>query len=166
MARSRFNPIPKPKREPKDKWATPDNNFSKFIRVRDCLYFSGNTNAGRCCTCGKPLMIYDADCGHFITRDVHSLRFCETNAHMQCKLCNWHRKGEQAKHQDYIEKVHGPEVLRVLQNERNLWEANVRRFDQGHINLQVISKYYLQKRKDLESGKIEVHELYEKYKYL
>lgn len=88
---------------------TLDDWFSKYIRARD-------TKPGYCycCTCGKYLTFETAECGHFITRDKHAVRWDERNAHAQCTACNNHRKGEQAKHMVFVDRKHGKGTADLL----------------------------------------------------
>ena len=81
-----------------DKW------FSIFIRIRDitvgdfCL----------CITCGRGIhWKYEADCGHYATRNHPTTRFDEQNCHAQCKKCNNFGHGEQAKHGFAIDRLYG-----------------------------------------------------------
>ena len=64
------------------------NQFSKYIRLRDCLKTTGDVNYGKCITCGRLVGITRADAGHFISRRFSSTLFDERNVHLQCKQCN------------------------------------------------------------------------------
>lgn len=89
-----------PQEKTLDKW------FSLYIRRRD--------TPGPCCTCGKWLTFEDSECGHFITRDRHAVRWDERNAHAQCTRCNLHGKGEQHKHGEYVNRKHGEGTTDLL----------------------------------------------------
>jgi len=64
------------------------NQFSKYIRLRDCLKTTGSPDYGKCITCGRLVGITRADAGHFISRRFSSTLFDERNVHLQCKQCN------------------------------------------------------------------------------
>jgi hypothetical protein len=64
------------------------NQFSKYIRLRDCLKTTGSPDYGKCITCGRLVGITRADAGHFISRRFNSTLFDERNVHLQCKQCN------------------------------------------------------------------------------
>jgi hypothetical protein len=56
------------------------------------------------------------DCGHFITRNHKGVRFDPRNAHAQCSSCNFHKKGEQAKHARAIDLLYGKGTAQLLEN--------------------------------------------------
>jgi len=67
----------------------------------------------KCATCGKykPLKhsspSQGIQCGHFVTREKPMTRFNFYNCNPQCYYCNEMKKGEQAKHAIYIDKLYG-----------------------------------------------------------
>jgi hypothetical protein len=62
--------------------------FSRYIRLRDCLKTTGSPDYGKCITCGRLVGITRSDAGHFISRRFSSTLFDERNVHLQCKQCN------------------------------------------------------------------------------
>ena len=61
-----------------------DQLFSQFIRLR----FSDWRGYGRCYTCGAIKYWQELQCGHFIRRGHHAVRWDENNARPQCVMCN------------------------------------------------------------------------------
>lgn len=57
--------------------------FSKYIRNRGAV-----DGWNRCFTCNHPFRVEDLDCGHFLSRRHHSIRWNEQNAFPQCRECN------------------------------------------------------------------------------
>ena len=97
----------------KIKRTTADRWFSLYIRLRDIT--SGEYC--RCVTCNKPVhWRYEAECGHYATREKQTTRFNEQNSHAQCKACNNFGKGEQAKHGFAIDRIYGPGTAEKLIN--------------------------------------------------
>lgn len=78
-----------PKRSPykkaKDKAWT---EFSKYIRTRDCLRFSGNPDEGMCVTCKRKYPFKQLQAGHFIQGRSNSVLFDERITYSQCVGCN------------------------------------------------------------------------------
>lgn len=113
-----FNPAPKPKRKIKRKvpikktkvkkgktvnWLTlADKWFSLYIRIRE----ADDNLIVQCFTCGIPLNWRGkgaadksaAQCGHFVKRNVHALRYSEENCHVQCSHCNKDLQGNDRKY--------------------------------------------------------------------
>lgn len=89
-----------------------DKIFSQFIRLRDSTDDGG---LGQCCTCDKVIFYKDGDAGHFLSRTYLGTRFDERNVNLQCKSCNGFRAGEQYKHGQYVNMMHGEGVAEELQ---------------------------------------------------
>jgi 5-methylcytosine-specific restriction endonuclease McrA len=67
--------------------------FSRYVKVRDCLKTTGSEEYGKCITCGEVKHISEMHCGHFVSGRGNSLFFEETNAHLQCAICNTSKGG-------------------------------------------------------------------------
>lgn len=81
--------MPKGKKTPRQKakeaaW----NSFSKFIRTRDCLRFSGDPDLGRCVTCSRAYPFKQLQAGHFIQGRGSAVLFDERLVYSQCFSCN------------------------------------------------------------------------------
>jgi len=57
-----------------------DKIFSEYIRARDKY---------KCITCGATKETHIIQCGHLFSRQCHSTRWDESNAHAQCAGCNY-----------------------------------------------------------------------------
>lgn len=74
-----------PKQKAKDEaWSA----FSRFIRLRDCLRFTGNPDMGKCVTCNRPYPFKELQAGHFIQGRSNSVLFDERIVYSQCFGCN------------------------------------------------------------------------------
>lgn len=83
-----------------------DRVFSLFIRWRD-THDSINGRVGRCCTC-RTLYTWDQlQCGHWIRRENWGTRWDDWNAHIQGTCCNYYRGGEEERHGQIVESIHG-----------------------------------------------------------
>lgn len=85
------------------RFATLDNWFSKYIRLRD----TDEDGIGRCCTCGRIKPFYHLDAGHFVSRDKKNTRFDERNVHAQCHHCNRFKDGMPWEHGRFIDNKYG-----------------------------------------------------------
>jgi hypothetical protein len=81
-----------------------DTVFSEYIRLRD----SDQNGICKCITCGEYKHWREIDCGHFISRDHHGVRWEEENCHAQCQSCNRFKSGKQFEHGLAVDKKHGP----------------------------------------------------------
>lgn len=78
--------------------------FSRFIRIRDCLATTGDTDNGVCCTCGKLIPFKQSQAGHFIAGRTNALLFDEDIVHLQCYACNVCNHGEQLEYYYYMKR--------------------------------------------------------------
>lgn len=69
--------------------------FSKYIRLRDCIATTGGTSEGVCYTCGKTFPIESLQAGHMVSGRTNSVLFDEDNVRIQCYSCNVARSGMQ-----------------------------------------------------------------------
>lgn len=69
--------------------------FSKWIRLRDCVKTTGDTESGVCITCGKLIPFKQSQAGHFIAGRTNAVLFDEDIVHLQCYSCNVCNHGEQ-----------------------------------------------------------------------
>ena len=78
--------------------------FSKFIRTRDSIATTGDTDSGVCCTCGKLIPFKQSQAGHFIAGRTNALLFDEDIVHLQCYACNICNHGEQLEYYYYMKR--------------------------------------------------------------
>ena len=91
--------------------------FSLYIRTRDALATTGNTEFCRCVTCWQVKPFSEMDCGHCFGRDKDGTKYEEHNNHAQCRPCNGHRcnHGEIYAHKMYIRMTYGQDELDRLE---------------------------------------------------
>ena len=97
-------------RKRKNKYATLDKWFSRFIRLRD----SDENGVFQCISCGKYKNFGKMDAGHFINRRKMSVRWYEQNVNGQCSSCNRFNEGEQAGYEEGLNKKYGGSIASVL----------------------------------------------------
>ncbi len=64
------------------------NSFSRYIRTRDCIRFTGNPEEGRCITCNRWYPFKQLQAGHFIQGRGNAVLFDERLVYSQCFGCN------------------------------------------------------------------------------
>jgi hypothetical protein len=83
-----------------------DRAFSLFIRWRDS-WDSISGRVARCCTCRTVYTWDQLQCGHWIRRENWGTRWDDWNAHIQGTCCNYYRGGDEEKHGQIVESIHG-----------------------------------------------------------
>ena len=103
-----------PKQKAKQKaW----DNFSRFIRLRDCLFTTGTITRGKCISCGIELPFSKLQAGHFVSGRHNSYLFSEEGVHAQCYRCNCLLSGNQLKYRRAIIDLYGDGYDEVLEEE-------------------------------------------------
>ena len=118
-----------------------DKIFSEYIRMR----YADANGIVRCVTCGKPDHWKFMDCGHFIPRGNHSVRWDEINCAPQCKICNQLEGGRTEKFQDYLIEQYGAEAVEMLIGRGH---SPLKLFD---WEIQAMIEYYTNKVKKLSN---------------
>lgn len=82
-------PLKRSKKTPRQKakeaaWAS----FSRYIRTRDCLRFSGDPELGKCVTCNRAYPYKQLQAGHFIQGRGNAVLFDDRIVYSQCVGCN------------------------------------------------------------------------------
>lgn len=62
--------------------------FSRYIRGRDCIRFTGDIEHGMCVTCKRPFPFKKLQAGHFIGGRSNAVLFDERIVYSQCGYCN------------------------------------------------------------------------------
>lgn len=93
--------------------------FSRFVRLRDCLATTGTTTHGVCCTCGSRFEFAQLHAGHWISGRTNSLLFDERNCHAQCAICN-HDGGRLEQYDVYMSVRYGADLLEDLRSRRHV----------------------------------------------
>jgi len=79
----------------KKAWA----EFSRFVRVRDCLLTTGMPFSGRCITCERQFHISYLQAGHCIPGRTNAKLFDKELVFAQCAYCNIIKHGEKKKYE-------------------------------------------------------------------
>ena len=91
-----------------------DKIFSVFIRMRE----ADKNGMTKCYTCGVPKHWKELQCGHFCPRQYLSLRYDETNCHVQCYACNMLYNGQPSVFALNLERDYGVGTVQLLENRR------------------------------------------------
>ncbi len=101
----------------KDKaWDT----FSRYIRTRDCIRFTGTPENGMCVTCKKYLPFKKLQAGHFIAGRTNAVLFDEEAVYSQCYSCNVGRGGAYVEYFVFMEEEVGRAKIDELRQKRHL----------------------------------------------
>jgi len=93
--------------------------FSRFIRIRDCLETTGSTKHGKCFTCEKIIPYQDLHAGHFMDGRTNALLFNEQGTHAQCSECNTAKGGNKTAYKRRMLQRYGGRVVEELQELRH-----------------------------------------------
>jgi len=88
--------------------------FSRYIRLRDALKTTGDTEYARCYTCGRLFHIKEMDAGHWITRNRMPTFMNHRNVNAQCRGCNRFGDGRVVEYQAHLIEEYGSTVLEQL----------------------------------------------------
>lgn len=86
-----------------------DTWFSMYIRIRD---------NGTCITCGSKTFWKYQQNGHYVSRQVLSLRFDEKNCNCQCAGCNVFKHGNMDEYALQLQRKYGKDILERLHKEK------------------------------------------------
>lgn len=130
----------RPKKKPLPKLSAlmkkADEEFSLYIRRR----YADEGGTVQCVTCNK-LMFWrgdGAECGHFIKRGSHGVRYDERNCNVQCTRCNHFLGGNDAQYAVYIIDTYG----RAVRDELESWRGKEHKMYRSDY-LELIEKYRL-----------------------
>ena len=88
--------------------------FSKYIRLRDCVATTGSQLQGKCCSCGRVKEFKQLHAGHFIGGRRAANLFDTRGCHAQCVRCNTFEQGNWPGYFAYMERVYGRDVINEL----------------------------------------------------
>ena len=94
--------------------------FSKYIRLRDCLESTGSFEQGICFTCGKFYPFNKLQAGHFVPGRGNAVLFDEVGCRAQCVQCNIFKHGEQLLYRQHLVNLYGEEVVKFLEAKRHM----------------------------------------------
>lgn len=95
------------------------DEFSRFVRVRDCLRTTGLPFVGVCITCDPPrrFHIKFLQAGHAIAGRRNALLLNPELTNAQCRYCNEYKHGEPQKYTKVMIARHGEEWWEKMQVE-------------------------------------------------
>jgi hypothetical protein len=91
--------------------------FSRFIRLRDCLFTTGTPDRGKCITCSFEFPFELLQAGHFIAGRHNANLFSEKGVHAQCRSCNIYGHGKPLEYRKAIIDIYGDGYDEVLEKE-------------------------------------------------
>lgn len=100
--------------------------FSKYIRTRDCLRFTGDPDNGVCVTCWRTYPFKELQAGHFIDGRGNSVLFDERLVYSQCYGCNIGRNGSYIEYFVFMEKEWGRDKIdefRALKKDTKIYKV-------------------------------------------
>lgn len=95
------------------------DSFSRYIRTRDCVRFTGDPEHGICVTCKRPYPFKQLQAGHFIAGRTNSVLFDEDAVYSQCYGCNVGRGGAAVEYFVWMEEEVGREKIDELRAKRH-----------------------------------------------
>ena len=122
-AKARLNPknkVKKPKiRTPRQRAIDrADEWFSKYTRLIGAKRF-GDVIYNECYTCGAFFNVKKMDCGHYIGRGHHYVRWDVNNARPQCTKCNCYQGGKHFEFEQRLIKEIGQTAVDDLKKRAN-----------------------------------------------
>lgn len=96
--------------------AKADTSHSLCVRLQ-AADSEGNV---RCYTCGKVMMVKEAQCGHFVSRQHNSTRWDFDNTRVQCVGCNVFGGGRVATYAERLDKELGARTVARLYRKANV----------------------------------------------
>lgn len=81
--------------------------YSKYIRTRDCIRFTGDPDEGMCVSCSKAYPFKKLQAGHFIGGRTSNVLFDEQITYSQCYGCNVGRGGNYLEYYYFMVKELG-----------------------------------------------------------
>lgn len=114
--------------------------FSKYIRTRDCIRFTGSPERGMCVTCKRPYDFKQLQAGHFIAGRTNAVLFDEEAVYSQCYACNVGRGGAHVEYFVFMEQEHGRDKIDELRNKRHR-TVIFKRTDYEQIRSEYRAKY-------------------------
>lgn len=123
--------------------------FSRYIRTRDCIRFTGDPDEGMCVTCNRRYPFKKLQAGHFIQGRGNSVLFDERLVYSQCLGCNGNppigKGGNYVEYFVFMEKEWGREMIDefiALKHQTKQYKLH---------DFKEIKELYTQKTKDLLS---------------
>ena len=96
------------------------DEFSAFIRVRDCLRTSGTLEEGVCISCHRAVPFKGSQAGHFIAGRTNAILLDEDLVHLQCYHCNVGLSGNYVEYFVAMEKLYTREEIDIFRSRKAL----------------------------------------------
>lgn len=114
------------RRSPKSRRKTPAKSscweqFSRFIRLRDCLKTTGTITHGLCVSCSRKYPFTKLQAGHFMPGRSDTVLLDERGVNAQCYRCNIETQGNWPGYYRAMQRMHGQETIEAMIDE---WERN------------------------------------------
>jgi len=88
--------------------------FSRYIRRKECLETTGTLHYGTCVSCGQTKPYKSLDAGHFVPGRGGAILFDERGVHIQCVKCNRFMSGNWVPYEDWMREHYGKDVISEL----------------------------------------------------
>ncbi len=98
--------------------AVADMWHSRYVRLIGATVY-GDMAIGECYTCGSFNNIKKMDCGHYIGRGHHTVRWEVNNARPQCTKCNCYQGGKHFEFEQRLLKEIGSAAVQELKDKAN-----------------------------------------------
>ena len=106
-------------------------SFSRYIRTRDCLRFTGDPTQGKCVSCNRSYPFKELCAGHFIQGRGNAVLFDERLVYSQCGGCNtnppYGKGGNYVEYFIFMEKEWGRKKIdefRALKHETKIYKIH------------------------------------------
>lgn len=93
--------------------------MSRYVRLRDCIATTGDSDRGRCVTCNRIYPFKKLQAGHFVAGRRGENLLDERGIHAQCYGCNVCDHGRTLDYLDYMLGAYGPAVVDELRRKAN-----------------------------------------------
>jgi len=100
------------------------NDFSKYIRLRDCIKTTGTKDRGKCITCGTEYPFNKLQAGHFLAGRNATILFHEDMVNAQCYACNVMKHGNADEYWPIMLEKYGKEKIeewQILKKQTKSW---------------------------------------------
>lgn len=125
------------------------DEFSKFIRLRDCVRTTNTLDWGACVTCDRQYAFKRLQAGHFISGRSNSVLLDEDIVHAQCFGCNgnppYGKGGNYVEYFVRMEKLYGREAVDIFQARKRTgvkiadyeWDAFAAHYKARRIEIEI-----------------------------
>jgi len=126
--------------------------FSRYIRLRDCLRTTFTIDEGSCCTCSREFPFKQLQAGHFIPGRNNAVLFSEKGVHAQCYGCNMGKGGAYHDYWLFMERVYGRKEIDKQLRDRH---KNVKYTEEDYQKIALKFKKKAEKLiKEFQNGEI------------